>query len=442
MVDSPVEDPRKKRDNAQVHYDHEENKPTKAQKASKLNNEEATTAIVSRQQKINRDDDGDDRVADDDDDDDDSSAAILPSPPKRRATSDTRKAPPLSSAKSTTVAALKNPAGSSNQTNSATTKTSFPRIWDLESAMLQLVRLNNNPSYPIETAITNTNTNTNTTKSNPKNPPTPSQTLESSTTALRKDKRTSEREYITMERDAWITFRMAHSGDAATIASWYREAERKQLRQDNHGETDDDEEEKPEIDINPPPPLEQHDDDHIHHDDSPGAAVSHSSMLEHWLAEGLGDEVTCPSVYGLLCFVHSDGDDHNKQGKQETTIGFAATGTTESINRNRSSSPPRTKNTNMAAVVLLTLSWTSDERHLRVEWIGLNPTLSPDLAETVQQKVWLRITALSVMTGCPVIAVDKQQLLTKNVDAEATRASTEKDKASDKRQPRVVPSAE
>ncbi|KAL3924869.1 MAG: hypothetical protein SGILL_000778 [Bacillariaceae sp.] len=436
MVDSSGEDTSKKRDNAQVHYDHEE-KPKKIPKNG--NKGELKD---------------DENFAPKPDSDDDSNAAILPSPPKRRATerststtSSTNGSPgekvasasprkqqkteqKFAAAQIAAVTAKRQAAASAAATKRESNANCAPKreVWDLESAMLYLVRLNklpdaNNHEDSLESAMKKAALSS------------PSSTTQTKPSATSPHPRPQDREYLTAARDSWITFVMAHCGDAATIANWYHT-----LQQEEASKQQQDEEEKPEIAVHRTDQDSSNDTTTPENVDQetrattsplPEAAAQQLPMLEHWLAEGLGDEVTCPSVYGLLAYVHTDnggasgkektderdnGDKkaHKKEeqdgGDEEPKGANAEVIDNEKVSKE--TSPTSLQQPCMAAVVLLTLAWTSNERHLRVEWMAIDiKNLATPIAQAVQQKVWLRISALSVMTACPVIAVDETLLI-------------------------------
>jgi hypothetical protein len=427
MVDnSSGEDTRKKRDNEQVHYDHGE-KPKKIQKGDNNMNTDKEKICGGGGGNF-------------DNDDDDSNAAILPSPPKCRATERStsthssassagnvvdetshnasprklqKKEPHLAASAAAMPLLLAAPTMAKHAT--ATSKSSKREIWDLESAMLYLVRLNkmseaiggeskDDDEADVAAAVSH------------------KVTASSSASTLEESLIPKNQEFLTPEKDAWTTFGMAHSGDATTIANWYRK-----LQQEKEEEAakrqQDEEEEKPEIEIKQavPEAADQEEKDEIH----PGEPFTHQlPMLEHWLAEGLGDEVTCPSVYGLLAYVQTSNDNMgtarddekprvgDKNGATKHGHDDQKPKATNSNNENNCTTSGSPLQSRMAAVVLLTLAWTSNERHLRVEWMAIDSKhLSASIAQTVQQKLWMRISALSVMTACPVIAVDEMLLV-------------------------------
>ncbi|VEU33321.1 unnamed protein product [Pseudo-nitzschia multistriata] len=279
------------------------------------------------------------------------------------------------------------------------------------------------------------------------------------------------REYLTPEKNSWIRFRAAHAGDASSIAQWYR---RKRSEDGNHDlcpsnsstmesttnyETTHDrsdsnvvKEEEVVSDQHEDPEIDKHailrnastsDDEsssdrqrqgstrneeeqerHIPHgggEEKEGEAHSSSLQLEHWLAEGLGDENTCPCVYGLLAYVHRlPNETTGKDSSLQDTAIDNGLNSSEAVNLlpleySNGSTPCHDDQIQcLAAVVLLSLSWTSGKRNLRIEWMSIdaNQLQTGDEALAVQQKIWLRIHTLSVMTACEAIDVDEFVLCT------------------------------
>ena len=105
-----------------------------------------------------------------------------------------------------------------------------------------------------------------------------------------------------------------------------------------------------------------------------------ASSLELWLADGLGDEDIPPSLFALLAHVNYDKDE-DEAGSN-------------------------TKASELAAVALLTVSWEHGCRVLRVEWLQVDSDL--DNARLVERRMWLRLSALSLMTACEMHIVDQQ----------------------------------
>jgi hypothetical protein len=200
-------------------------------------------------------------------------------------------------------------------------------------------------------------------------------------------------EYLTHDKSTWVTFRVGHAGDASTIASWYRRA--KQMAEE------EDEEENPELDIKPARTGEEEEE-------------TTSNMLEVWLADGMGDEGNPPSLFSLVAHVHKINESPANDSKE-------------------SSPSNKTTTKSMGAAALLTITFADKERVLRVEWMGMHPGLSREVTSILQQRMWLRLSTLSVMTACQVVEVDRQQTI---------NALEKSDENSEKASTRLRPSAE
>jgi hypothetical protein len=177
----------------------------------------------------------------------------------------------------------------------------------------------------------------------------------------------ASKEYLTTNEDGqshWVTFRVGHAGDASTIAQWYRQSQ--------HTES-------PELEISK------------QQEEAVPEESSSSSMLEVWLADGMGDEDTPPSVHCLLAQVHSTNamDDDNGDNNGDDNDDKVVT-------------------TSLGGVVLLTLAWAEGERILRVEWMQVDPSLPQEVATVLEQRIWLRLSSLAWMTACQVLTVDEQ----------------------------------
>ena len=108
-------------------------------------------------------------------------------------------------------------------------------------------------------------------------------------------------------------------------------------------------------------------------------------MLEVWLADGMGDEGNPPSLFSLVANVHQVQDLSETENSSDTQ-------STKSI----------------GAVALMTVSFADDERVLRIEWTSVNRKLPREIARTLEQRLWLRLSTLSVMTACQAVVVDRQ----------------------------------
>ena len=150
-----------------------------------------------------------------------------------------------------------------------------------------------------------------------------------------------------------VTFRAGHSGDASAIESWYRKD------QDAEQDAAATEQEK----------LSK--EKRAAREDEP------SSSLELWLSEGMGDEDTHPpSVFSILAEVSS------VKGGQPSRLGAAA---------------------------LFTLAWGANQRVLRIEWCHVDRSL-PE-AQVLARRMWLRLSALALMTGCCLWASEDSPII-------------------------------
>lgn len=202
-------------------------------------------------------------------------------------------------------------------------------------------------------------------------------------------------EYLTHDKSTWVTFRVGHAGDASTIASWYRRAK--------NMEKTDDEDENPELDKKPPA-------------NTGSEEETTSNMLEVWLADGMGDEGNHPSLFSLIAHVHKAIGPASSAASKESLASRQATSTKY-----------------MGAAALLTITFTNNERVLRVEWMGMHPDLSGEVSSVLQQRMWLRLSTVSVMTACQVVEVDRQQTI---------NAIEKNEEHSNKPRSRTLPSAE
>jgi len=206
----------------------------------------------------------------------------------------------------------------------------LPRVWDLESALLYLTQ-----SPIVETDG-------------------------------------GEKEFLSKKQSnnvPWVSFRVGHAGDVSTIANWYRQS----------------------ILLDMPEPeflevkrtTEDGDDD----DESKEEETSPSSMLEVWLAEGLGDEDNPPAVHALIVQVHQEQKDREEEDDDETKI-----------------------MTTIGGVVLLTIGWEGEcERVLHIPWIHFDThNLPQPTVRLLERRTWLRITTLSQMISCEAIHIDEK----------------------------------
>ena len=182
-----------------------------------------------------------------------------------------------------------------------------------------------------------------------------------------------EKEYLDSDRQTYVTFRAAHSGDASTIANLYNKS-KEQESPTVKREAASTEKEKTSSSESQEQSVEG---------ESP-------AYLELWLAEGLGDEDTPPSVYSILGYVHSQNEN--------------------------------AKSPKLGSIVILTLGWDSDstnlngKRVLRVEWLYTDVTLSPMLMDRLQRRLWLRLALLSTLSKCDLLLVEKKALILSHAD--------------------------
>ena len=351
------------------------------------------------------------------------------------------------------------------------------------------------------------------------------------------------------EQSPWITFRVAHAGDASTLASWYKRQKKQRLRTQNknsfeeslqgqiHGKetynkvnckspaVEEGLEDPDDTTHEPHPTFDRrgsngtNDDDSenrnggVHHSSSDfelkehmnesvrrrssstvssagdgsqqspsnsaninvssnininnASSDSSSSMLEHWIAEGLGDEDSCPSLYGLLAYVHrqqfsSSGkkpfeyDDLSSSAEASRHVSHCTNDDNGDCNGgdiqrpiegNEKDEDPKFDiappsvfiHRALSAAVLFTVIWQDGQRCMKIEWLAIGDNndvgcnaeddddddddevndpstgegdrpepLQPLLALIVQQKIWLRLTALSLMIECPLISIDEE----------------------------------
>lgn len=371
---SSGEDTRKKRDNAQE--EHEEEKPKKTTKVSgEAIGSSRGVGTIRRHQHQLRNSPLEQRstttvcqfgATKDDDQPTSSSASFATNKPKLESVNSVASGE-TSPEKRPAVSAV--PASSSESSSSLLNKKPKRKIWDMESALLNVVQASG----------------------------------------------VAEKEYLTSNKDCWITFRMAHAGDAAPIANWYRQ-QQDRMALDKAAEEEDD---KPEIVVRPSsPPAAAATEANVEEEQTPA-----SSLLEHWLSEGLGDEDTCPSVYGLMAYVHSTESttgisNDDRMAKVEEAKHSDLNDTPDKGNDANSKTTttqptsPVSRHSKLAAVVLLTIAWSSGERNLRIEWMSIDHPKGMPSKESVavQQKVWLRLASLSVMTACQLMAIDNEIL--------------------------------
>ena len=148
----------------------------------------------------------------------------------------------------------------------------------------------------------------------------------------------------------WINFRLAHMGDASALAALYckrssqSSSEQPQQQQQTFNQNEE--------------------------------------QISLWLADGLGDEDTPPSVYGLICEVHQEDDKVSHE---------------------------------LGAAVLLTAAWQNDEKVIRIEWYMIKPE-----HPNIEGHLFLRLAALAIWTDSALVWVQSPLL----GDASSSKSSS------------------
>jgi hypothetical protein len=140
----------------------------------------------------------------------------------------------------------------------------------------------------------------------------------------------------------WIKYRVGHAGDASMLGACYRRM---------MGE------------IN--------------------SLLKVSSSLELWLAEGLGDEGSPPSLFALLAETFSEV------------------------------SPVR-----LEAAALLTQMWCEGKRLIRVEWLYARD-------DRIARSMWLRLASLGILSSCELLVSDAVSSGTLHKDFDASGADAQ-----------------
>jgi hypothetical protein len=176
-----------------------------------------------------------------------------------------------------------------------------------------------------------------------------------------------EQEYLDTEKRFFVTWRAAHSGDASTITNLYNKSIRKESPtvQTNNtnttttaGETTDGE-------------------------TTTQDAQEDETRAYLWLAEGLGDEDTPPSVYSLLGYVSDE--------------------------KSREKVAPK-----LGVIAIITIGWDKDNKRgrvLRLEWLYIDTSLHHGVMDNLQRRLWLRLSLLSTLTKCEMLLVEKKSIV-------------------------------
>jgi hypothetical protein len=102
------------------------------------------------------------------------------------------------------------------------------------------------------------------------------------------------------------------------------------------------------------------------------SSVPDDTPLEVWLADGLGGEDAPASFFALLADISSED--------------------TPKVSR-------------LGAAAILTLAWEDSSRVLRVEWMHVDNEM--EFANLLERRLWLRLSALSLLTSCELLVVSK-----------------------------------
>jgi len=233
---------------------------------------------------------------------------------------------------------------------------------------------------------------------------------------------TSEGQKERLSAQSFLTFRMGHAGDASRIASWYRETTAKRSASDQaleeetakdktaEDKSEDKSNNKSQSNEEFPLTLVKETSQPLDSTEKErsllAAAASEqqeaASSLELWLSDGLGNEDIPPSLFALLAYVNHDEND----SKSGPTVDDAIRDSDDDNNAKKSKARSDNDETEscqssrLAAVALLTVAWEHASRLLRVEFFHVNSNLEGKLARLVERRMWLRLSALSLMTAC------------------------------------------
>ena len=225
-----------------------------------------------------------------------------------------------------------------------------PRAWDLESALNQLVRLGSS---------------SNLSSTNNRNAKPAVDAQESSVDSLEKLSLTTS-----------LHFRMGHAGDASTIAELYRSWQADQAR----------EQAEPTIDK----PAEEADDENVtanHEANNQEVMSSAADDLEVWLADAVGNEDVPPCAFVLMaelrqcCAAETDAENAEQDAPSSSSADQSL----------------------LVALAIMTQVWEGAARLLRIEWLYIRQ--DHDLAALIERRMWLRLSALALMTESEGIIV-------------------------------------
>ena len=161
-----------------------------------------------------------------------------------------------------------------------------------------------------------------------------------------------------------VSFRVGHAGDASTISNLYQQSQAPKSPEFTLRKTASTTTTTTTTTTNTEPEEES------------------SSLLELWLAEGMGDEDTPPSLHVLLA--------HIQNGSGGGGGGGGVSGPSQ-----------------LAAIALLTISWEEDTRMLRVEWLYLDPSLDRPVGLALERRLWLRLSSCALLTACQLVQIEE-----------------------------------
>lgn len=176
----------------------------------------------------------------------------------------------------------------------------------------------------------------------------------------------------------WITFRLAHMGDAATLAALYCRDKKSSSS-------------------------------------TTTTECCNEEQISLWLAEGLGDEDTPPSVFGLLAEVHQDNNDDSHVKQQDN----------DNPDNSSNETKEKVSTCDLGAALLLTAAWQNNKRVIRIEWYTIEPTY-PNLAGFV----WLRLASLALWTDSALAWAQPLQEAPNSTNKSSQDKKNTKDKAS------------
>jgi hypothetical protein len=226
---------------------------------------------------------------------------------------------------------------------------------------------------------------------------------------VRMNEKSDIKEYLsTSNPTSWVTFRVGHAGDASTLAACYRKSQAvitQSTVQGDGGATATTTSTTVQCATKSPVNSREYDNsanNSINQADKRSSTETHpgtiyaattvggttveDTSLEIRLAEGLGDEDTPPCIFALLAEVESFKEPDVRH---------------------------------LGAASLLSIAWQDGVKVLQVEWLYVSafPTEGGDvdgshfptsISDLLERRMWLRLSALVMMTGCQVLQAPNQ----------------------------------